>query len=218
MSLADLHKKEISDSIQRSIHNLEEREKIRRRLALFNGDAMGTNAPGLARELASIETFEDAAIQETVHIIDKVQKLYAALKMNVKDVKRIEKSRQHKVAANYVNTKKHGYSARRGLVSVADFSTALFFKVSSDPKPSDPIIDVVREINFEGEVVPLTPLVVRLLKEWIQFLGNLVDLKSLVDRLDALTLSHPTHGRTVPMPESVIREAKRLAAERRSLS
>jgi hypothetical protein len=121
-----------------------------------------TNFPRLKRQRLLFGDELAAVLSELVHLSDNTRKLMIACDENPQQLKFLEDLHCYRVAACFVNTRKHGIRGRNKTSAVADYE----FVVRGEGK----VIFVDWVINYKGAAWQATLLIEDLLQLWEIFL------------------------------------------------
>lgn len=214
----DLIVKEITDRLSEIALHFEERLKARNELRRFCGrDTAPGACPHLRRVIQRIFVEELGALYGLVHLKDNVTKFLNITGRSVSDLGVIEGLRLFRVAANFVNTHKHGARGKNAKSANADYVVHFFERKGGDASLDDPLIDVAHIINFEGELESAIDMALELLKLWEAFLRSKlqIDTSELCQRMNLL-IEPNTSVYSTPWPDGIKKDARSLANERKS--
>ncbi|MHB8845428.1 MAG: hypothetical protein ACYC7L_11865 [Nitrospirota bacterium] len=201
----------------------EERDDLNKELAQYTGVDVNPSSVkygNLQRLLFQIKTQEVNALYELVHLKDNVSKYLEAFGSGVDDIKVIDEFKLFRMAANFVNTHKHGIRGRNAKSAKHDYTVFAFKRKGDKSSPDDPIVRVINYINFDGILTPARDVILYLIKAWQMFLKyhTKIDLDPFSRRISMVRSRHEGESTySTPMPQGLIKDAKRKAEERKKL-
>jgi len=129
-------KKDISDRLDKIAFHFEEQSRFRVHYDQFIGKDFSPDSPRskeLERFRTRVQSEELSVLIELVHLRDNVIKYFHVHKMDVNKLKKIEKCKPYKIAANFVNVHKHGSRGRNRPVAKIDYETPIFIRKGKKP-------------------------------------------------------------------------------------
>lgn len=157
--LFDALRKDITDRLERVSIHLDQIDSLQDKLRQYAESDLSKSAKRekllYAEELATV-------LYELVHLSDNARKLLTASNEDVQQLQFIEELTCYRVAACFINTRKHGIRGRNKASAVVDYE----FVASSEGKIH--FFDLL--INYKGEAWQATNLIRDLLHVWEIFL------------------------------------------------
>ena len=215
--------KDIIDRLNTIAFHFEERDTLSKELKQYKGadlESSSARYENLKRLLTRIEQQEVDALYELVHLQDNVKKYLVAIGSRLADIKAIDEFRSFRVAANYVNTHKHGIRGRNAKSAKHDYTYFFFDRKGDKSSPDDPIVGVGNVINYDGSLTPATDIILNLIIAWEMFIKyhTQIDIFTFNRRIEAVRLRHQGEVMySTPIPDGLTKDAKRLSDERKKL-
>ncbi|MCX6030810.1 MAG: hypothetical protein NT169_16130 [Chloroflexi bacterium] len=219
----DIYRQEVVDRLDRVAFYLEQREINRSQLESFCGiDSVPTcqKWQSLRNILDRLKSDEEAELAELVHLTDNVERYLGAMNQSRKQLAVVKEFKPYKVAANFVNTMKHGTSGAGQLSTRSDYSTLIMQQKSEVSQPSDTIIDAHNLINFDGVLYQAAELLEVLIRIWWMFLKYHTNLElGFFDKRIGEVLGQRQNLSVYKgsIPAGVLDDAKRKADLRKSI-
>jgi len=212
---------EIGDRLNKIAFHFEERDKFRADLTQFSGsdcDPTASNHGELERAIVRIQSEELNILSELFHLHDNVTKYFQVHGLKTSELGVIDNFKPYRVAANYVNTQKHGTRGRNQTSAKLDYHALVYERATAVPSPADKLLDVRSLINFEGKLLESADVIECLIRIWEMFLRHHteVDVAPFVSRIGAV-LARRQGGSvySARLPDGVIADAKARAIERK---
>ena len=215
--------KDIVDRLETIAFHFEERDTLSKDLTQYTSADLNTTSArysSLKRLLTRIETQEVDALYELVHLQDNAKKYLEAIGSRPTDIKAVDEFRSFRVAANYVNTHKHGIRGRNAKSAKHDYTYFFVNQKGNKNSEGDPLIGVSNAINYDGRLATSTDIILDLIIAWEMFIKyhTRIDIAAFNQRIDAVRARH--HGEamySMPVPNGLTFDAKRLSDERKKL-
>jgi hypothetical protein len=206
-----------------SLH-YEERDTLNIDLTKFTSADIAANAArknDLDRTLKRIKNEEIYTLYELVHLKDNVDKYFATINISADEINVIDAFRPFRVAANFVNTHKHGVRGKNAKTALIDYTLFIFAKKGETQSPDDPIAGVIPVINFDGDLHFSKDCINDLISVWILLLVNHtdIDVEPFNKNIRAIkSRKKATSTYTMPIHEGWIKDAKLMSIERKQLN
>ncbi len=206
-----------------SVH-YEERDKLNIELSKFTSADIADRATkknDLERTLKRIKNEDTYTLYELVHLKDNVDKYFATLKINADEINVIDGFRPFRVAANFVNTHKHGVRGKNAKTAQIDYTLFIIAKMGEKQAPNDPIAGVIPVINFDGDLHFSKDCIKDLILVWTLLLANHTDIniESFNKSIETTkSRNKATSTYTIPIHEGWIKDAKLMSLERKQLN
>jgi hypothetical protein len=139
---------------------------------------------------------------------------------NSKEINVIDLFKPYRIAANFVNTHKHGIKGRNAKSAKIDYTVFVFDRKSEKPRAEDTVIGIITILNYDGEVFPTIDLIIDLTRAWDMFLRYHTDIDTESYWEKICKVRARNEGKSVysaPIPKGVLEDAKRQAQQRKVL-
>jgi hypothetical protein len=220
--------KEITSEIHSRLDNIalhvESRHRYRQEFESYIGadcdPSSASNTP-LNRVSKRVENEDIRALYELVHLQDNVKKYLSITGTDPSEVDFVDKFRGFRVAANFVNTHKHGIRGRNAKAAKIDYHWIVFAQNGAEPTINDRIRDSIAMINFEGQLHGIHQLVMDVIAIWRLFFKyhTKLEIEAFDKRIDEhlATLSKLSRY-SAKIPQGVLDDAKRVSLGRKALN
>ena len=216
--------RDITDRLNLIAFHFEERNlhsKSLRQFSTADHQSQSTRYADLERLLTRIEKEEIDALYELVHLEDNIKKYLAVIGSEPKEINAIDKFKSFRIAANYVNTHKHGIRGKNSKTAKHDYTFFYSQKMGEDDSHDDPIIGVENIINFDGNIFQTTNIILDLIIAWEMVIKyhTKIDAGTYFQRIDKVREENSRGAKTYKSPplNGLIKDAKRLSDERKKL-
>jgi hypothetical protein len=164
---------DIKQRFDKIIFHIEERDKICPQFSSYTSDDHkpdSSKRSDLEKLILKTTSEEISALYELVHLMDNIKKLFKLLGKSEKNISVIEKNKSYRMAANFVNTHKHGVRGRNQKSAYIAFYVE-FFRASTNQ-----YINAHPVINLDGNLKKAGELIRELIKVWLSFLKKYTDI------------------------------------------
>ena len=170
-----IYRQEIEERLDSVAFHYKERDTARRHLQIYTGrDLHGTTSKTSdAKQITQrMRSAEISALSELVHLVDNFEKYLGSLGVSCKSLSVITNSKPYKVAANFINTRKHGTYGRGKISAKTDIFTPIFHQTGTEAVEGDYLLDVKAYINFDGDLYMTDKVVDELIEMWRNFIRS----------------------------------------------
>lgn len=216
--------RDITDRLNLIAFHFEERNfhsKSLRQFSTVDKQSQSPRYENLERLLTRIEKEEIDALYELVHLEDNIKKYLAVIGSEPKEINAIDKFKSFRIAANYVNTHKHGIRGKNSKSAKHDYTFFFSQKRGEDDSHDDPIIGVENVINFDGSLFRTTNIILDLIIAWEMVIKyhTKIDAGTYFQRIDKAREENSRGAKTYRLPDltGIEKDAKRLSEERKKL-
>jgi hypothetical protein len=172
-------KREILDRLDNIAFHFDERDNICAELLKYNQADLLSETPKkveFEKLKTKIDNSELAILYEIVHLKDNVDTYFKISNRNSKEINVIDLFKPYRIAANFVNTHKHGIKGRNAKSAKIDYTVFVFDRKSEKPRAEDTVIGIITILNYDGEVFPTIDLIIDLTRAWDMFLRYHTDI------------------------------------------
>lgn len=170
----ELLTQDVHTRLEKIVFHFEERERLRTELENYTVQDYkpeSSRKKDLERSIFRCTSEDINTLYELVHLADNVTSLLRKTKGAVSHIKEIEKDVYFRMAANFVNSHKHGSRGRNQKSAYIAFHQEFFLK-AKDGSEADQLLQIKPVINFDGNLKTAEELIRKLIPMWLQFLVN----------------------------------------------
>ena len=151
--------------------HFKERERLKIELNDFTIKDFDNNAPSnedLKRSVCRCINEEINALYELVHLYDNITSLINKSKGDILEIKEFAKDPDFRMAANFVNSHKHGPRGKNQKSAYIAFHQEIFI-AAKDGSGADRLLQIKPVINFDGTLKTTDEIIRKLISCWIIF-------------------------------------------------
>lgn len=222
----DSHKfieKDILDRLSEIALLYEEQDNLFKALKNYTEADTNPSSPknkDVERLKKLIEINGTHTLYELVHLKDNLEDYIRIIGGDIKELCVVEEFKSYRIAQNFVNSHKHGTRGKNAKTTKIDYTSYIFKGSGDKPSPNDHISQILPIINYEGDVVPITEIILDLIIIWKLFLKNHtnINIESFKNRIEFVRVRNQGNSNyIIPIPKGWRDDAKRLVAERKKL-
>ncbi len=215
--------KEILDRLNKIAFHFEERDDLCAQLPNFHQADLMENTPRkdeFEKLNIKIHNAELSILYEIVHLKDNVDTYLKISGKSSKEIDVIDQFKPYRIAANFINTHKHGIRGKNAKSAKLDYTVFIYKQLLEKPQPDDNIIGIINVLNYDGDVFTTIDLIIDLTRAWDMFLRyhTNIDTESYWEKICKVRARN--NGKAVysaPIPKGVLEDAKRQAQQRKVL-
>ena len=217
----ELIDKELADRLVKIAFHFQQREDTRTKLEECDPTGQSVNPmqdQKIGEYATRINNEEVSMLYELVHLKDNVEKYFKVFQQNLSELDVIDKFKPFRVAANYVNTHKHGTRGGNRPSAKHEYTITLHAKPAEEASPTDKVCDIRSMINYEGELFDSVELIETLIRIWEMFLRYHTkhDLSQFIEQINRVFACRKGDWLfSSRIPNGVLNDARIRADERK---